>query len=772
MIRRIKLEKVPGKNCMSKSELFDVLKDQLFDRLVDFDALRKEMFTSLEGTKMEKLGDIWLVFAKNCASSLSQIATASRLERYEYQETLMDNIKSLRKNPKALEVVTKSRDQSILLEFFARALSLLYYETIIEGIYNGPKDPSMIKEYAKQAQELSDLILFSLGKELMFEEEFLKIFVNIGKINFESNLSEQLASFEKGKNEEHRELLLERKIRNLRYRGTLYKDNYTKILTIAKEDFWWDDQILRFCLFSKAESYFAEARGILLKNPIDPGLLMTIDFEIALCKGQALLARGEHFLELAINTLISGTHQQAYDYFMLANKHFNESLSELKQVSVESTSSSDIVYQIESNLEFTELFTTLLALSCSIIEISSQKLSKKELKTRLESLTSLSEAPLANIEFYSQSAFLNTVGFVLENLKILSKHETLTFERIQKEIKKGFKRLGLIFKGRIDNIGRSFLQLDWSDDAKDIEIKNSFCEKEPEKIQEILISVLLMPSFVKDRKTLIAKSKSMLNIVNSEFYRLRGLKEKNATKALTLLVKSHLCAKESFDNISKGKVMPELKQFIEREFSRTFIQSHLKETTILQAGNQYFFARYLLRTLPDILCTMDLTKIPRDIAVLIIENHGAMFDSMITIWNRLTSHYNNLVDHNQKYPIISNELIDWEYILKKREHTKGSMLFFKSCQAIVQAQEYARIKERVKAEKYFVAASKFAGESAQIFNSVIDTLKGEVQQMPTDLYNFANFCKVQGQKVSQGKKVDELPVKDFVVLIGIISASL
>ena len=116
---------------MSKSELFDVLKEQLFDRLVDFDALRKEMFTSLEGTKMEKLGDIWLVFSKNCASSLSQIATASRLERYEYQETLMDNIKSLRKNPKALEVVTKSRDQSILLEFFARDLSLLYYETII-----------------------------------------------------------------------------------------------------------------------------------------------------------------------------------------------------------------------------------------------------------------------------------------------------------------------------------------------------------------------------------------------------------------------------------------------------------------------------------------------------------------------------------------------------------------------------------------------------------------------------------------------------------------
>ena len=771
MISGIQLEIKLGKP-MSKSELFDVLKDQLFDRLVKFDAHRKEIFTSLEGAEMDKLGEIWLDFAKNCASSLNQIATASRLERFEYQETLTDNIKSLRSNPKALEVVTKSRDQSILLEFFARALSSLYYETVIEGICNGPKDASLIGEYAKQAQELSELILFSLGKELMFDEEFLKIFVNIGKINFESNISEQLESFEKTKKESHKELLLERKIKNLRYRGTLYKDSYTKILTIAKEEFWWDDQILRYCLFSKAQSYFAEARQILLKNPIDPGLLMTIDFEIALCKGQALLARGEHFLELAINTLISGTHQQAYDYFILANKHFNDSLTELKQVPVESSTSSDIVHQIESNLEFTELFTTLLALSCSIIEISSQKFTKKELKARLESLSSLSEAPLANIEYYSQSELLNTIGFVLENLTILSKHEPLTFERIQKEIKKGFKRLGLIFKGRIDNIGRSFLELDWEDDNKDVEIKNSFCEKEPEKIQEILISVLLMPSFVSERKMLIARSKTMLNIVNSESFRLKGQKEKNATKALTSLVKSHLSAKESFVNIKQGKVLPELKQFVESEFSRTYIQSHLKETAILQTGNQYFFARYLLKTLPDILNSMDLTKIPQDIAVLIIENHGAMFDSMISIWERITSHYNNLVAHNKKYPEISNELIDWEYILKKREHTKASTLFYKSCQSVVQAQEFARIKVRAKAEKLFSAASKYAGEAAQIFNSVIDTLKGEVQQMPNDLYNFANFCKVQGQKASQGKKVDELPVKDFVVLIGIISASL
>ena len=758
---------------MSKSELFDVLNEQLFDRLVSFDEMRKGIFSSFEGCQEEKLGEVWLDFAKISAKTLNQIATASRLERYEYQETLTDNIKSLKSNPKALEVITKSRDQSILIEFFARALSLLYYETVIEGICEGPKDSSVVDIFAHQSQELSELVLFSLGKELLFEdEEFLKILVNIGKVNFESNINEQLNSFEKKIRDQHKELMLERKIKNLRYKGTLYKDSFTKILDVAKNQFWWDDQILRYCLFTKADRYFTEAHEILKKNPIDPSLLMTIDFEIALCRGQAYLARGEHFLELGINTLTSGTHQQSYDYFMLANKHFNNSLQELKQVSVESSSSQELIQQIESNLEFTELFMTLLALTCSIIEISTNKLAKKDLKARIDSLVSLSEAPLANIDYYNQSEFLNTVGFILENLSILCKHETLTAERIESEIKKGFKRLAVIFKGRLVNFGRAFLQLNWEDDTEDIEIKNAYCENEPEKIQEILISILLMPPYIPDRKILSAKSKALLSIVRSEALSLKGLKEKNATKALCQMVKSHLAARESYDNLKKGKVFEELKEFVENEFSRTYIQSHLKETSILQTGNQYFFARYLLRTLPDIISTIDLNKVPKEIATLIIENHGEMFNSMIVIWERLSAHYSSLITHKKKYQITSDDIIDWDYIEKKKEHTKGAMLFFKSCQAVVQAQEFANIKERVKAEKYFSDGSKFANESAHAFNSVIDTLKGEVQQLPKDLYNFASFCKNQSIKVSQGKKVEDLPIKDFVVLIGIISASL
>ncbi|MFW9924203.1 MAG: hypothetical protein ACFFDW_13040, partial [Candidatus Thorarchaeota archaeon] len=155
-----------------------------------------------------------------------------------------------------------------------------------------------------------------------------------------------------------------------------------------------------------------------------------------------------------------------------------------------------------------------------------------------------------------------------------------------------------------------------------------------------------------------------------------------------------------------------------------------------------------------------------------IENHGAMFDSMITIWERLSDHYNALIEHHEKFQKSSENAVNWTYISKKRDHTKGAMLFFKSCQAVVQAQEFAVIKERAKAERFFSEAGKYANESAQYFSIVIDTLKGEVQQLPKDLFNFASFCKTQSIKSSQGKMADDLPIKDFVVLIGIISASL
>ncbi|NHJ48966.1 MAG: hypothetical protein FK733_14365 [Asgard group archaeon] len=757
---------------MSKAELFDVLNEQLFDRLIKFDSIRKETFSSVTTTSMDDICASWPEFASASALALNQIATASRLERYEYQETLSENIKALRNNPRAFEVVSKSRDKSIVLEFFARVLSLLYYETIMEGVLKTKKDTSVIEEYAQQLNEISEIILFSLGKELLIDEEYLKMMVSIGKMSFESNLYGSLESIGKGRKDKQKEALLERRIKNLRYQGTMYKDYYSRILEISREDFWWDDQLLKYFIFTKADKLFTEAHDILKKNPLDPSLLLTIDFEIALCRGQAKLAMGSHQLELAINALLSDDHQKAYEFFSLSNKTFNESLNELNKVPIESISSRDLVDQIKANIDFSGIFTTLVALSCSIIEMSTQEFSKKELKACIQSLSSLSEAPLANIEYYHQSEFLNTIGFILEHLSVLSKHEKLSVDRIKSEIKKGFKRLGEIFKGRIDNTARAFLQLSWEDDKRDVEIKQAFCESQIEKIQDILISILLMPAYVKDRKVLISKSKSLLHIVNSEGHRMKVLNEKNSTKALSMLVKSFLGAKESYDNLKQGKVLEDMQEFVKNEFSKTFIQSHLKEASILQTGNQYFFARYLLRTLPDILASMDLSKVPIEIATLIIENHGNMFDSMITIWERLTSHYEAIIQHKEKYQITSDELINWDYITKKRNHTQGAMAFYKSCQAIVQAQEFARIKERNRAEQLFTNASKFANKSAEMFGSAIDTLKGEVQQLAKDLFNFATFCKNQSAKVSQGKKIEELPIKDFVVLIGIISASL
>jgi hypothetical protein len=757
---------------MSKSELFDILKEQLFDRLVSFDQLRKTFHSSLVGDKNE-LAKLVPNFAKNSAKTLAQIATASRLERYEYQEALTDNIKSLRNNPEALKLLTKSRDQSIMLEFMARTLSMLYYEVALEGIFGAAKDKTVVNEYAEQSQELSTLILFSLGKELLFDdEELLEIMTNIGKVHFCSSLYERIQTFGHKSNKKLKESLIERQIQNLRYRGTLYKDHFTHILSNASGDFWWEDHILRYFLYAKAEHYFSAARDILSENPLDPSLLLTIDYEIALCKGQAQLALGGYYLELAVNVLLKGTHQQSYEHFMTANKYFNKSKDFLKQLPVESSQTQEVIDIANTNIEFTKIFSTLLGISTAIIELSNEEFGKKALQARIESLSSLVEAPLENVAFYNQSEFLNTVGFILENITVLLKYDSLTKEQLKKEMKKGFNRLGLIFKGRIDNSTRVFLQLPWQDDQKELEVKRAFCETESQKLQDITISILLMPEFVSVRKELVAKCRTLLSLAISQLNRLKGLKETNATKALCLLVKSHLDSKESYENLKKGEVMEELEDFVIDEYSRTFIQSHLKEAAILQNGNQYFFARYLLRTLPDMLATTDFSHVPREIAKLLIDSHGAMFDSMITIWSRLTAHYETIYNHRKENPNASEDIVNWDYIEKKRDHTKGAMLFFQSCQAIIQAQEYAIIKERIKAEKLFRTADKCASEAAAIFNSVINTLKGEVQQLPKDLFNFANFCKVQGQKVAQGKKIDDLPVKDFVVLIGIISSSL
>ncbi|MEA2071046.1 MAG: hypothetical protein U9O98_07120, partial [Asgard group archaeon] len=550
-----------------------------------------------------------------------------------------------------------------------------------------------------------------------------------------------------------------------------YKKHFTKILAVVSEEFWWNDYLLEYFLYTRANEYYTKAKDLLEDNPLDPSLLMSINYEISLCETNAKIALGKFYLELAVNTLLEDKHAKAYEYFIFSQKHFSEAHEFLETSNYNTKQNKILQSVIEQNSQYSQSFAKLLAISCSIIEFTTEKLSAKKLKARIKSLHALIEAPLESFDYINQAEFINTVGFIIENLTLLSKHEKLTQEDIKTEMEKGFKRMGRIFEGRIDSISKNFLALPWEEDKKDRQVKYNFCETETAKLQDILIAILLMPSYVSNRKGLIAKTRSLLEVIQSEFYHLKGLEESNNTKALCLFVKYYLKAKEAFDNLSLGKIKGPLEEFVNTAFIQSFVKSHLKEASILQNGNQYFFARYLLRILPDILDMSEITKAPKEIAELLIEYHGSLFDSLITIWERLTQHYQAILEHKQTYD-APDFIVNWDYIEKKKHHTKGALLFYKSCQAFVQAQEYAKLKNRVKAEKLFRQADKNATESANIFNSVIDSLKGEVKKLPQDLYSFASYCKTQSQKVSSGKPIDKIPIREFVVLIGIISGSL
>ncbi|MBD3193117.1 MAG: hypothetical protein GF308_20960 [Candidatus Heimdallarchaeota archaeon] len=758
---------------MSKSELFEVLNDQLFDRLVKFDEHRKEILASFSKISKNHFGKHWPNFAETCAKTLDQIATFARLERFEYQETLSENIQSLKNNPQAFEVVSKSRDHSILLEFFARVLSLIYYESILDGLFNVANDRQVIKEHVKQSQELVSILVFSLGKELPHLDEFSDLIVDYGKTVFESQIIERFEELNEQVSAENKVFLLEQKVHYLRKKALLYMNHYSKILELAKEDFWWEDNLLDYYIYAKAEEYLSEARKILLKNPLNPGLLITIESEIAYCKGLAKIALANHSLELTLNSLISENHQQAWEHARQADQRYTEGFKQIEQISF----SKDIFDQTTINKmvdfrRFTRVLITLISFLDSINKLCCEQNSQLNLQETLHDLADLCKTPSEEIALFHQSEFFNALGFILDKLLIIEKHEPLTQERIMTEVEEGFQRLGLILKGQIDNASRRLLRLPWSKEQQALETKEVVCESEINKLQNQLISILLIPSFVDSKIKLVAKNQVVLSIANCELARIKSQKESNATKSLCLLVKSYLQAKEAFDHLEEGEVISELNEFVEKEYSQAFVKSHLKETTILQTGNQYFFARYLLRALPGVLAGEDSKKLPPEMAKLLIKRRAGMFDSMIVIWNRLSNHYQTLLEHRERHQPSSEPLLNWFYIEKKQAHTEGAKLFFKSCQAAVQAQEYAMIKERTLGEKLFNEADKYASASAKLFSEVIDTLKGEVQSLPKDLYNFASFCRTQRQKLSQGKKIAEIPIKEFVVLIGVISASL
>jgi hypothetical protein len=754
----------------TETELFNVLNEQLFDKLITFEEKKRNLISSFIGSdSLDKIGSLWPEYAQNSVATLNQIATASRLERFEYQETLSDNLQTLKDNPEALTVLTSSRDKSILLEFFARNLSLAYNESLISGLFESSFDEASLEDYSLQIQELAKINIFALGKELQIDEQFLEIMKLLSKLNFKVTVMQRFESLQKAVKDN--ELLLEQRITYLRDMAQLYKDGFLKILTEAQGSFWWDDRILRYFILSQANKFYTQAQKLLEDHPFDPSLIITIDDDIAYCQADMNLTMGQFFLEIALNTLIKGDHRLACNYFTQACEDLETGFTVLERNISESMEKSELQAIIEGNLSYTEVFHSLTEISCSITQLTAKNYSRKKIQEKIIALQKAINALSSDIEQYHQTEFMNTMSFILDHLLLHLKHEEFTKEQLKEEITKGLNRLGAIFKSRLDNSSRTFLELVDKDDHQELEIKIAFCKKEIEKLQDISISILLLPSYLPMRDELVAKSQVLYDIITSELYRLRGLQESNATKALCLYVKSYISTKKAFSSLEKGQVLDELAAFVKNEYSKAYVKSHLKEAAILQTGNQYFFARYLLRRLPEILEAKQLQQLPENIAKLYIEHHSSMFNSMIAIWERLMAHYNAIMKHRDEHEATAEGIINWDYIEKKRHHTEASLLFFKSCQAFVQAQEYAIIKKRTQSEKLFRDANKNAGEAATLFSKIIDTLKGDVKRIPKDLYNFSTYCKTQSQKVSQGQQLDDLPIKDFVVLIGVISSS-
>ena len=90
----------------------------------------------------------------------------------------------------------------------------------MEGVLVEKKDTSVIDDYANQLYEVSEIILFSLGKELMIDEEYLKMMVSIGKMNFESNLYENLDSIDI-KTAEFRKQVIDQLVKNKKKLGSV-----------------------------------------------------------------------------------------------------------------------------------------------------------------------------------------------------------------------------------------------------------------------------------------------------------------------------------------------------------------------------------------------------------------------------------------------------------------------------------------------------------------------------------------------------------------------
>ncbi len=735
-------------------ETLALLSGSPFTQFVLMELERERIYQSfIQIDDLDEISQVWLSFSQFCAESLSNVSSLSKLlyQRYLDEWTRdKDQIESDADRKKNLTFKIENLQE---FQMELAILMIVYADIANTGIFDSPAATEYCNAFIEGysiLNSISQTYFDSTHPKSSRIEEVMLTFLLL-------NQKQQIVHLlEESSQEEDNKRFLEEKGSFELAQAEFDISFTTHFLKRLGKDWWWRDPIASHFAFERSLNHLELALDAYQKLPEDLELKASMIEVSKIPLNQALRNNEliDHYLRLSYEAAKNNSYRASVEYLNLIlglEKEALEIISKNTDRSERNLKFMESIIKKEKIHTFLHGISELAAKTSSLIQMISTS-EKKEIQKLIKQIEEIVNRPSlkVNINYVSSLPFVY-LNYVQEfKIAILE----------NKPHSEALKRAELNFSRFIERL--EYATTDIAEELMKLEKKGKRIKLETivhllENIENIKLSAYFLPKT--ENKVYIIKDIECLEFIANALHLEQYCLEKESNEVLDLIfhAKAHYYSTKALEisQLSSKSIIS--KEWVEKRYSRTFIQGQDIELRLFELTRQYLFLNTVIdKVAQSYKLALSSESSVRENYAAIINNSFSQFGLFDAINSRISDDCKELLYHKENFSTEGSG-INWKTITIKKHLADALVDFLEATKNAILGFGASRNKENYKSASYLNDAAKLAKSATEILQAVAGD-ESSFAQLANTTYEYSILLKELERKARDSKKLQQLPI--------------
>ncbi|MBY8999709.1 MAG: hypothetical protein KGD64_02230 [Candidatus Heimdallarchaeota archaeon] len=735
-------------------ETIELLSDSPFKQFVLMELERERLYQSfIEIDELDEISRIWLSFSKICAQSLSDVSSIANLLYDRYIDEWTRDKSQIDTDDKRKESLTSKIEDLQEFQMESAILMIIYADIVNKGIFGTPPSndycTSFIEGY-RILNSISQTYFDSAHPRASSIEEVMLTILLLNQKQQVLHLLEESQYFKEKTTTAQERASYE--LAQAEFGVSFTAQFFHKL----RNDWWWKDSIALYSVYERSLYHLQNAFDIYKKLPEDPELIAKQIEQNLMLTNLAMRNKEliEHYLRLSFEAAKNDNFIASFEYLNLVLGLGNEALEAI----------SANIYQESSNLALKESIIkkesfhtflhgiSMLAAKSSQLNYLINTAKKEDLQLIIKEIEDIVNSPDLNInQNYVSSLPFVYLNYVQEfKIAIL---ENIPYEEAMKRAEQNFTRFFERLEFATSDLASQLIELE----TKGTKVKQETVLHMLENIQNIKLATYFLPK--SEGKLYIVKDIECLEFIANSIQLELFLKDKETNEVLDLIyhAKAHYYSTKALEITQLSNFTRINREWVEKRYSRTFIQGQDIELRLFELARQYLFLNTVIDEIAHgyKIANTDDKTVAENYQTIINHafNQFAVFDA---INNRITDDCTELLKHKAIFATESSD-INWKAIEVKKQLADALIDFLEATKNAILGYGANNNNDTYKAATYFNDASKYAKKSNETLQP-ISHYDETFAQIAKTAYEYSILLMELERKSRASEKLQNLPM--------------